>query len=214
MWFIKLQCVTFLRSLGRATQDPQEAYGYAAASEVKHRNWLQAADFTVWDLDLPLTETQNTGLNVSNWIISHTIVIEHVENRTVAFHSLLLYQSCTQTKQTGDQMESGVSTSYVRITNSLLQFSNATDKNNKTKDWTASSQNAYVASFIVTNTYCYERNIFRCSFLPILSHIFKHHLLERKWSSSEHCSLQLGITLWIKGTVTWRAQYYRYKKHT
>lgn len=66
MWFIKLQRAPFPRLLGKATQDPQEACGYAAESKLKHRSWLQAADATT--SDSPLTETQNSSLKLTELV--------------------------------------------------------------------------------------------------------------------------------------------------
>lgn len=55
MWFMKLQFVTFLQLLGKASQDSLRSGRYPAASQTQK---LQAADATV--SDLPLTEIQNS----------------------------------------------------------------------------------------------------------------------------------------------------------
>lgn len=55
MWFMKLQFVTFLQLLGKASQDSLGSGRYPAASQTQK---LQSTDATV--SDLPLIETQNS----------------------------------------------------------------------------------------------------------------------------------------------------------
>lgn len=81
---------------------------------------------------------------------------EHVEHFIPAFHSLLLRQSCTQTKRMADQMQFGVLAPDVRITNRLLRFGKATNKG-KTKQTDLQQPESVRDTVHGGKTYCYEK---------------------------------------------------------
>lgn len=74
--FKKLQCVTRLGLAGRATQGVQELNMGAGCEELLPVSYL------------PLTETRNINLSLSNWASSQTDIREHVEYFILAFQSI------------------------------------------------------------------------------------------------------------------------------
>lgn len=105
-------------------------------------------------------------------------------------------------------MQFGVLAPNVRITTKLLRLSKTTNKGKTEENW--SSQRAYVTPFTVVKLTA-MKNIISCS--SILGHTSKHHLLECKRSSPEHCLPQLGA-IQITGSVTRKAQRYADKWYT
>lgn len=109
----------------------------------------------------------------------------------------MLPQPCTQTKETCGQMQSEALTFYIKVTNRLPRFSNATNIHNKIEETESELQAARkhtLHSAWWSNSLLWKAHR---SFLLYLV-TFRHHLLECEWGSSEHCLLQLGIPLYCR----------------